>query len=78
MLRDMKLDDNESAKNFYNSPKESKAGEKMGGMAEKLSQQQKSESQQLGEDALSELQSLQKAMEDQKNSFNSERSPLRF
>jgi hypothetical protein len=71
MLQEQKLDQNETAQKFTQSPKNSKAGEKMQAMTQGLQAKDKQSSQQKGEAALDDLKQLQKAMEDLKNSFSS-------
>ena len=71
MLQEQKLDQNEAAQKFVQSPKNSKAGEKMQAMIKGLQTKDKRSSEQKGEAALDDLKQLQKEMEDLKNSFSS-------
>jgi hypothetical protein len=71
MLQEQKLDQNESAQKFAQSPKNSKAGEKMQGMIKGLQSQDKQSSEKKGELALDDLKQLQKEMEDLKSAFDS-------
>jgi hypothetical protein len=71
MLQEQKLDQNESAQKFVQSPKNSKAGEKMQAMTQGLQSKEKGTSEQKGEAALDDLKQLLKDMEDSKNSFSS-------
>ncbi len=71
MLAEQKLDQNEAAQKFTESPKNSKAGEKMAAASQSMTAQNKQQSQQKGEAALDDLKAMQKEMENQKNAFSS-------
>lgn len=71
MLKEMNLDKQPAAQGFCNAPKKSDAGKHMKRMSDKLSQQDKSESQKSGKEALNSLQKLLDDMNEKKNSFNS-------
>jgi hypothetical protein len=71
MLREQKLDQNEAAQKFSQSPINSKAGEKMQAMVQGLQSKDKQKSEQKGEAALDDLKQLQKDMETLKDSFSS-------
>lgn len=70
MLKELKLDQQENAKEFIEQAQESKAGEEMQQMSQELQQKNKKQAKRSGDMALESLKQMQKQMQEQKDAFN--------